>query len=161
GAAPGARRRPRSESSRGRRREPLPSLQSPGAQLLEHDRVDLLDPVDPLLQVLGTGPARERGCELAFVAEAGEAVAQPRGEPAGPLRALGAGEGRALAAPVDDPELPLVAVVVRRSQLLDHFGGRATRAQQPQSLGAVPRVRVGLRRYGADMRLGPRHDGAD
>src|SRR5439155_21794943 len=78
--APGARRRPRSESSRGRRREPLPSLQSPGAQLLEHDRVDLLDPVDPLLQVLGTGPARERGCELAFVAEAGEAVAQLRGE---------------------------------------------------------------------------------
>src|SRR5439155_13138526 len=66
---------------RARRRAPSPSpWRSSRAQLLEHDGVDLLDSVDPFLEILGAGPARERRFELALVAEPGEAVAQLRCE---------------------------------------------------------------------------------
>src|ERR687883_824072 len=46
------------------------------AQFLEHDRVDLLDPVHALLEVLGAGPGRERGLELTCVTERRQALPQ-------------------------------------------------------------------------------------
>src|SRR5690242_1646517 len=71
-------------------------------QLLEHDRVDLVDSVDPLLEVLGPGPACEGGRELAVVAEPSEPLTQLAGErvvdghPLGARRAAEEGEVEAV-----------------------------------------------------------------
>src|SRR2546421_12071767 len=74
-----ARPGPRSETARDRRcarcvRSRLPP------QCLEHDGVHPFDPVDALLQVLGTGPGEEGVAELSFVAELGQALAKLCGE---------------------------------------------------------------------------------
>src|SRR5581483_12064046 len=56
-------------------RPPIPGP-SPRPQLLEHQGVDQLDPVDAPFEVLRPRPARERGFELAGVAEAAQPLAQ-------------------------------------------------------------------------------------
>ena len=48
--------------------------------MAEHDRVDGLDPVHALLEVLGAGPARVRLLERAGVAEPTEPLLQLRAE---------------------------------------------------------------------------------
>src|SRR5690349_14632888 len=49
-------------------------------QLLENDRVDGFDAVDALLQVLRSGPVRERLVQRPVVAEPGKALAQLRAQ---------------------------------------------------------------------------------
>src|SRR4029450_7677682 len=49
-------------------------------QLLEHHRVDRLDAVHPLLEILAAGPAEEGVLELAVEAEAPQTLAQLRAE---------------------------------------------------------------------------------
>ena len=86
------------------------------------------------------------------------AVARP---PARPVVALGTGErGRATCA-VDDPDLPLCAILVRGGESLDHLRRRPSLAQQGQPVRAVPGVRVRLRGDRPDVRLRPGHDRAD
>ena len=86
------------------------------------------------------------------------AVARPM---AGPVVAFGAGERRGASLGVDDPELAMSAIVVRGCQSLDDFLGREPFPQQCEPVRAVARIRVRLRRDGADERLRPRDDGAD
>src|SRR5437868_2153036 len=49
-------------------------------QLLEHDRIDALDPLNALLEVLVPGPVEERVGELAFVAELCESFSELCGQ---------------------------------------------------------------------------------
>src|SRR5438105_9395577 len=71
-ASAGSRRRRASRRRRGAR--------SSRPQLLEDDRIDPLDALDALFQVLVPGPAGERALELSVVAEAPEPLAELRGE---------------------------------------------------------------------------------
>ena len=62
---------------------------------------------------------------------------------------------------VDDAELPDRLVVVRGRQPVDDLPCVEPVAEEREPLGAVAGVRVGLRRDRADLRRGPRDDGAD
>ena len=83
------------------------------------------------------------------------------GDAARPIHARPPREGRAAAGAVDHAELALVAVVVGCREALDDLLGAQPFAQQRQALGAVARVRVGLRRHGAHAGSRPRDDRAD
>ncbi len=78
-----------------------------------------------------------------------------------PVHAPLSGEARAAAAAVDHADLPLAAVVVGRGEPLDDLLRAQPLPQERQPVRAVAGVRVGLRRDGADARLGPRHHRAD
>src|SRR5262249_50917893 len=52
------------------------SRRSLSAELREHDRVDLVDPVDSLLQVRGARPGSERVRKLSRIAKLGETLEQ-------------------------------------------------------------------------------------
>ena len=71
------------------------------------------------------------------------------------------GVGGAATGRVDDAELAVLAAVVGRRQPLDHLGRAQPLGEQREPVGAVARVRVGLRRDRPDTRLRPRHDRAD
>ena len=77
GAAAAASASPSVDGSRSRSSSERISVarRSSRAQLREHDRVDPLDAVDALLEVLGAGPGGERALELAVVAEPREPLA--------------------------------------------------------------------------------------
>ena len=62
---------------------------------------------------------------------------------------------------VDDPELAMVASLVGSRQPVDDLLRGEPFAQELEPLRAVARVRVRLGRDRADVRLGPRDDGAD
>ena len=62
---------------------------------------------------------------------------------------------------VDDPELALVSARVRVGQSRDRVLGGQAFTQEPQSVGAVARVRIRLGGDRADLRLGPGNQRAD
>ena len=78
-----------------------------------------------------------------------------------PVVAAGAGERRAAAGGVDDPDLALVPALVGLGQALDDLLGRESLPQKREAIGAVARIRVRLRRDGAHLRLRPGHDRPD
>src|SRR5581483_67363 len=87
-------------------------------------------------------------------------VAAPR-PVAGPLVASAAGVGRSPSVAVDDADLAFVAAVIRADETAHGLLGVGAFAQQCEAFRAVAWVRVRLGRDGADVRLGPRNDGAD
>ena len=66
--------------------------------------------------------------------------------PAGPVQALGAGVGSAVAVAVDDPELAVLAPFVVRGQALDDLFAPSPSREESQPVRAVPRVGIGLGR---------------
>ncbi len=121
--------------------------------------------VEQALRERPSGRAGERGRQRGDRLLGDEDVPLRReagaGEAAGPVVAARAGEARAPPLAVDDPELALVAAVVRLRQARDGLLRGEPVAQQREPVGPVARVRVRLRRDRADVRLGPRHDRAD
>src|SRR5207247_4919238 len=83
------------------------------------------------------------------------------GPTARPREAVAAGEGCAAAASVDDAELAVVAPLVGGGKPLDRLLGGEAVTEQREAVRAVARVRVGLRRDRAYVRLRPRHERAD
>ena len=80
---------------------------------------------------------------------------------AGPFVAFGAGEGGGAAVAVDDAQLPGFASFVVGGEPRDDLVGGTPLAEQREPVRPVARIGVRLRRDRADVRLGPRHDGAD
>ena len=78
-----------------------------------------------------------------------------------PVVAGCAGERGAAAGGIDHSELTLVSAFVGLGQPLDDLLGRQTLTQEREAVRAVARIRIGLRRDGAHLRLGPGDDRPD
>ena len=100
----------------------------------------------------------DRGARDEDVSLCGVALAGPA---AGPGKAVVAGVGRRSARGIDDPELSVRALVVRRGQSVDHVLGREAFPQEREALGPIARIGIRLRRDRADVWLRPRDDRSD
>src|ERR687893_322999 len=87
-------------------------------------------------------------------------VVIPRHTPR-PTEALWSCKGRGPAAPVHDAQLPVVAALVGRGELLDGLFGGPAFGHQIEAARAVVKVRHRLGGDGAHAGARPRHDGAD
>ena len=96
---------------------------------------------------------RRRGCSLCRVAGPGAAT--------GPVVTLAAGERGAAAIRVDDAELAVLASSSAEVRPLDRLLGGHALPEKREPVRPVARIRVGLGRHGARLRLRPRHDRAD
>src|SRR5919204_3334054 len=102
---------------------------------------------------VGTSSRRGAAPPRALTARAGPS--------AGPREAVLATEGRAAPLSVDDPDLAVLAALVRLRQPLDDLLGGQPLAEQREPLGAVARIRPRLRGDRAHVRLRPRDERAD